>query len=365
MRVRTFLSLLARNRFRIHILGLAQAYFIGNMSIVNSLLYRIQKLTHGRRIAEAKLTAPPIFIIGHWRSGTTFMHELLVRDPQFGFPNTYQCFAPNHFLISEWLFSRMFSWLLPNKRPMDNMQTGFSRPQEDEFAVCAMGAPTPYLRMAFPNEPAPYMEFFDLEGATDEDLKCFNRAIEEFFAAQTVKHGKRLVLKSPPHTGRIGHFRELFPGSRYIHLVRHPYAMFASTLKLWKTLDRNQGFQIPRYTDEELTDYVLDCFELMYRGYNRFYSRLGKDELIEIKYEDLAQDPLSIIEKIYDTFALEGGEAAKAEIARYVEGVQDYQASKYTLDDATREKINSRWGWFFERYDYPMDSSRHEKVSAT
>ncbi len=39
---------------------------------------------------------------------------------------------------------------------MDNMAAGWNRPQEDEFAVLALGAPTPYSRMAFPNDPAEY-----------------------------------------------------------------------------------------------------------------------------------------------------------------------------------------------------------------
>ena len=41
-------------------------------------------------------------MIGHWRSGTTLLHELLVLDPRHTFPDTYACFAPNHFLVSGW-----------------------------------------------------------------------------------------------------------------------------------------------------------------------------------------------------------------------------------------------------------------------
>ena len=46
---------------------------------------------------------------------------------------------------------------------MDNMMTGWDRPQEDEFALCNMGMPSPYLRMLFPNEPEQYPEYYDLE----------------------------------------------------------------------------------------------------------------------------------------------------------------------------------------------------------
>ena len=45
-------------------------------------------------------------IIGHWRSGTTMLHELLILDPRHTFPNTYQCFEPLHFLWTEWFVPR-------------------------------------------------------------------------------------------------------------------------------------------------------------------------------------------------------------------------------------------------------------------
>ncbi len=44
------------------------------------------------------------------------------------------------------------------------MATGVDRPQEDEFALVAMGVPTPYCRMAFPNDPPVYDEFLDMDG---------------------------------------------------------------------------------------------------------------------------------------------------------------------------------------------------------
>ena len=34
---------------------------------------------------------------------------------------------------------------------MDNMKAGWDRPQEDEFGLCMMGQPSPYLTIAFPN----------------------------------------------------------------------------------------------------------------------------------------------------------------------------------------------------------------------
>ena len=114
-----------------------------------------------------------MFIIGHWRSGTTYLHELMSLDARFFSPTTYQCFAPHHFLVSQWLIARYLGFLMPKQRPMDNMAAGWDRPQEDEFALLTLGAPTPYLRMAFPNDPPPYGEFLNMQGCDPEDQRCF------------------------------------------------------------------------------------------------------------------------------------------------------------------------------------------------
>ena len=137
MRMGDWFQLLARNRFRISPTRLGLAFTVSCMTVVNSGLSLIQWLIFRRRIANTVIEHPPIFIIGHWRSGTTYLHELMVRDEQYTFPTTYDCFMPNHFLISGWFLPRLVGFLLPGKRPMDNMDVGFDSPQEDEWALAS------------------------------------------------------------------------------------------------------------------------------------------------------------------------------------------------------------------------------------
>lgn len=113
----------------------------------------VAKGLYGTIPENTQLKQPPVFIIGHWRTGTTLLHELLILDPRHNFPNTYQCLEPNHFLLTEKFFKSYFNFLLPTRRPMDNMEAGWDKPQEDEFALCMMGQPSPYLDVAFPNNP--------------------------------------------------------------------------------------------------------------------------------------------------------------------------------------------------------------------
>ena len=165
-----WLQLLARHRWRVHLLRVPMAAIATVIAVGNSCLYRWQRRRYGERIDRVQLPKPPLFIIGHWRSGTTLLHELLVRDANHAFPTTYECFAANHFLITGKIFPKLFRFLLPGKRPMDDMAVSFEHPQEDEFALISMGVPSPLLRVAFPNDPPPYLEYLDMEGTSPHEL---------------------------------------------------------------------------------------------------------------------------------------------------------------------------------------------------
>lgn len=350
MRFRDWLRLLAKNRFRMHPIRWSMAAIITPISAIDSLLYRYQLLRHGRGIEETQITEPPVFIVGHWRSGTTHLHELLVRDERFAYPTTYECFAPWHFVASEWIVPTLMGWLLPSKRPMDNMNVGFSHPQEDEFALCTMAAPTPYEGMAFPNNPRPYLEFLDMQDCRPEDLAKFKRSLSFFMKALTYMKHKRLILKSPPHTGRIGVLAEMFPGAKFVHIVRDPLTMFPSNRKLWPALVPPQAFQIPKFPD--LDEYIFGCFERMYRGFNEQRETLAPGQLHELRYEDLVRDPLGEVRTIYEKLELGDFEIMKPKLEEYLSGQKDYQTNRHELDPDLVAEIRRRWGWYFERYGY-------------
>src|SRR4029453_3325528 len=140
----------------------------------------LQHGLYGRRIAGTKIESPPLFVLGHWRTGTTLLHELLILDPRHNFPNTYQCLEPNHFLLTESIFSRVFRFLLPSRRPMDNMEAGWDKPQEDEFALCMLGAPSPYQQIAFPQNSPPGPDSLDLDGLPRAERERWKQAFDTF-----------------------------------------------------------------------------------------------------------------------------------------------------------------------------------------
>lgn len=355
MRWGDWMKLWAGHGFRASPSRLPMALAISAITPLNTVLGWLQSLLYGRRIAATRTAEPPVFIVGHWRTGTTLLHELMFLDDRFGSPTTYQCFTPHHFLVSEWFLPPCTSWLMPKNRPMDNMVTGWDRPQEDEFALLALNAPTPYFRMAYPGDPPPYLEFLDMRNVAPADLARFERAMESFVKMIALRTGKRVLLKSPPHTGRIEVLARLFPGAKFVHVTRDPYSIFPSTLKLWAALDEAQGLTVVRDTDAEAAtreEFVLAGLERMYRGFEEQRARLDPAAVCDIRYEDLVRDPLGEVRRIYETFGLGDFGAVEPKIAAYAESEKNYRTNIHNLDESLRRRIRERWAAYFERYGY-------------
>ncbi len=322
---------------------------------VNTAGAWLQRAWFGRRLAEAELHGPPVFIIGHWRSGTTLLHELMVLDERLSSPSTFQCFAPHHFLVSEWFFRRFASWLLPGKRPMDNMRAGWDRPQEDEFALLNLGLPSPYRQIAFPNNGPVDLDYLTLDNISPEAREAWMQALRQFMQAVSVATGRPLVIKSPTHTGRIGHLAQEFPEAKFVHITRDPRALFPSTCRLWQSLWEVQGLQRPNpeQLQSSLEEYVTECLQRMYDGFHRARPSVDPSRLIDIRYEDLIETPVATMRRVYETLRLSDFEPAQAAVEAWAENEhQAYQTNQHQLDEATEARIRHRWADYFSRYGY-------------
>jgi omega-hydroxy-beta-dihydromenaquinone-9 sulfotransferase len=349
MRFGDWMRLLAENRFRVHPFRWVMVGLISSITPFNSVMSRVQRWIYGRRIAATPVE-PPLFIIGHWRSGTTYLHELLMLDDRFTYPTTYQCFAPFHFLLTQWFLARYCGFLLPRKRPMDNVRAGWQRPQEDEFALLTMGVPTPYRRMAFPNHEPRDLEYLNTDELDAPARAAWSAALRQFVQTLTFADPKRVVLKSPTHTGRIALLAELFPGAQFIHLTRHPDDLFPSTRRLWMSLDAVQGCQVPR--NEHLDQYVFTCLRRMYAGFENQRVRIDPEQVIDVRYEDLVADPVGVVERIYERLQLHDFAPLRTRLEAFVRDQTAYQANRHKLDAATRAEIRRQWSDYFSHYGY-------------
>jgi hypothetical protein len=234
---------------------------------------------------------------------------------------------------------------------MDNMAAGWDRPQEDEFGLCLLGAPSPYAHIAFPNGTPRYEETLDFARLPAAERRRwehhFCRLIRQLNYSNP---SKRLVLKSPPHTCRIPEILKLFPDARFVHLVRNPYVVFPSTVNLWKTLFRTHGLQRPTFDD--LEESVLRTFSRMYERFETDRRLIADSRLVEIRYEDLVHDPMPQLERMYERLDLGDFGDAREPIATYLDGMRNYETNHYELTADQRERVHRDWGNVIRRYGY-------------
>lgn len=351
MRLGTWLRQLVRGHCAVSLGKLPSALSITAVGALNSGLAAVDHLIYRRTVARVELKRPPLFILGHWRSGTTFLHELLIRDPEHTFPSTYQCFAPHHFVFTDAWITPWTRRLLPTRRPMDNMVAGWHRPQEDEFALGNLGLPTPYLSMMFPKQGPVYPEYLDLRGLKDDQVRQWQEGLHWFFQRIAYRDNRRLVVKSPPHTARVRVLLDMYPDAQFIHLVRDPFVLFSSTVNLWKSLNevqRLQGLGDLDWLEED----VLSNLERMYAVFETDRQLLGEGQLYELRYEDLVDDPAGQLRRIYADLDL--GDFARVEpaITDHLAEVKNYRTNRFVLDEAKRDLVRRRWAAYFDRYGY-------------
>ena len=345
-----WLRLLA-SRPPMHWTGLPRLASISVLSVLNSWNDLLESVLLGGKIARQKIEHPPIFILGHWRSGTTLLHNLMTLDSQFTYPNLYQVMYPGNFLLTERVTTRLTGWVLPKKRPMDNLPTGWSLPQEDEMALLVMTLISPYLMLAHQGHPEKYERFFDLKQLTPNERHRWQDALLTFVKKLTLRANKPVVLKSPSHTYRIPVLLEMFPDAKFLYIYRDPYAVFSSGMHLRKTLFRENGLGKPLFDgmEEEVLDVYSDCVET----YEQTKHLIPAGRLHELKFEELEADPLGQMRQVYESLGLGNWEHVEPVIRNEVPALNKYRKNTFNMDEATMRRVHARWRSSFEIYGYP------------
>jgi len=321
-----------------------------SFALANTGLKALKSLLLDPQVSRVELADDPVFIIGHWRTGTTLLHELLALDPRHRCPTTFECFLPHHFLLTEPLLKGWSGFLLPRRRPPDRMQMDWNRTQEDEFALCNLGVPSFYATIAFPNHPPQWLQYLELEELSEAQRRRWQRAFLGFLKDLICKRPGRIVLKSPTHTFRLPLLRQMFPHARFIYMVRNPYAVFPSTVWLWKSLFWSEGYQRPHCLG--LEELVFEIFIRMHCRLEATRGLIDPRRFYQLRYEDLVRDPLGQLRAVYEHLELGALDTVEPAIKAYLADRAGYQTNRYESTPQLRAEISRRWRPYIEQYGY-------------
>jgi len=350
-----WLVLLWQSRYRIGVLYLPRLV----VSLIGSIGATLLALPE-RLIAPLLLKKPapaPVFIVGMPRSGTTHLHNLLALDPQFRSPRNYEVFNPHGFLTG-WLTTALLTPFMTWRRPMDSVQMTVASAQEEEFALAAMGSPSPYWGFCLPREIDRHDRYWHPEGFSASEKRRWQQHYELFLRKLTCWRRRTPLLKNPANTGRVAMLKELFPGAKFIHIVRHPHAVWQSNQRLaehglavFQLQDHQPG---DNYATRSLTNYrrLMDAY------YDDTASLDGHD-VAEIRFEDLEDAPLAAVRALYRQLGMTPSAEFEARLKAYLDRVSEYRKNRFpSLPESDCQAIDTAMAPYLSAWGYAQEPDR-------
>lgn len=344
--------LLIENKFEIDFRYIPRILYTVTISSMMTPFRIIEHLRFDKTIEETEILNDPVFILGHWRSGTTYLHNVLSLDKNLGYFSTFHASLPGVFLGSETLFKSFVTVSLPEKRPMDDITMGADLPQEDEFALAASSIYSGNHGLCFPRNAEFYNRFVFMEDVSQKVIDTWKEVYRYLLKKETIyRDGKRLVLKNPANTARVKLLLEMFPEAKFIHIYRNPYHVYRSMMKLLMSIVPFMCVQQPPKS-EEIEKQVFYVYKQMYTKYLKERNYIPKGNLIEVRYEDFIQQPLKELKNIYTKLQIDGFKKSETTFNEYIASQTKVKLQKYIIDENIKQRIYREWKFAFDNFDY-------------
>jgi hypothetical protein len=336
---------------------LLRALFVCFTTFSTIPLRLYESVRYGRTVKNTAIHPSPIFIIGHWRTGTTHLHNIMCRDKNLGYISMFQVTTPAFCLTGEKIIKRPMAFVQKRRHPtreIDNIPLSVDNPEEEDVAIANM-SPYSYLHMyTFPRK-APfffenYVTFFDNlpESTLAEWKECYLTILRK---ATITTGGKRLIMKNCANSARIKTLLDLFPDAKFIHICRNPYDTFRSTFHLYKTT--TNLCQLQEISFDEIEGWVLQFYAQIMRKFLADKALIPEGNFVEVKYEELEKSPLDQMRRVYETLSLPGFTEAEPAFRAYIESITGYKKNVYKeVDDSIIRKVNQNWPFVFDEWGY-------------
>lgn len=282
---------------------------------------------------------PPLILCGFWRSGTTYLHELLANDTTFSFPNTDACLNPALLLLPKTAQRGRTREL---QRPMDGLPVRADSPQEDEFALMSLGLRSAYRAMLFPSLIATAVHDLDPSAWPDSEQQAWCKGFLNFLCRLTNRDPRRLLLKSPTHTFKIDLLAKLLPNAQFIILLRDPCEVWASNERMWQTMFNLHT--VERNPAPPISDFLAQAYRLMADKLGQVATTLPPERFCFTTLEDLTCDPVGTLRSIYEQLSLPAFDHMRDLVTAYLRRTVPLRRSTYNLSEGRRKEILAQVG---------------------
>ncbi len=314
-----------------------------------------ENIRYGGIIKNTEIPPSPIFIVGHWRTGTTHLHNILSQDNRFGCVTTFQAMAPGFFLTGENKIKKALAEATSKRyktRIIDNIPLSLDAPQEEDYAIANV---SPYSFLHLYTFPRQAHFFFDrylmFEDLPDSVFAKWKKIYMTIMRKATIRSGgKRLLIKNPANSGRLRIMLKLFPDAKFIHICRNPYNVFRSTLETHTRV--LPAAQLQNISPEVVVSYVLRFYSQIMKKFLADKECIPAENMVELRYEDLEKTPLDQIRKVYEGLDIPGFDEVEPAMQAYIASIKSYKKNEYKIDDAVITRVNQNWQFAFDAWGY-------------
>ena len=289
----------------------------------------------------------PIFIIGNFRSGTTFLHRLLAKDERFTGMTSWEIFlAPS---VTQRKFAH---WVMKLNRLIGNPlgklidsfdkalreysymhPTGLREIEEDSHVLLHVWSTyNLFAFFPFPEIVHDYIYFDDEIPAEqrENDMDYYQDVLKRHVYASG---GKRYISKSPTNSAKVRSLLEHFPDAKFINLVRSPDRVIPSTISMYTNHWKTYGDPEEKYPKAG-PKVIMEQARHWYIYPHQYLKRLPEDQYVLLTYDDLTADPKGTIESIYKRFGIELTEEYSQILQEEAEKSKHYKSSHhYSLEE--------------------------------
>lgn len=308
-----------------------------------------ERLLFDRKISAHRLARDPIFVLGHWRSGTSYLQALLSQDPGFTTGTLYRCLFADTFCSTEQWLKPVLNGIARKLRiPFSLQRVPFDLdlPAEGDVALCTLLSPgSSAWGHIFPQHFEEWMERSVLRpqpGFAAGWLSDYDRFIRKLSWASG---GMRVVVKSPGDTARVALLLSRYPGARFVYVHRDPREVFHSNQYLWDVIRREVSLQV--LSDEQVNNVILRTYRSLLRSYLAQRSLVPAGQLVEARFEDLRSEPFAEMKRIYRELGL--GEPPTA-LAQYLLEQEPYTPRAYDTSPEIERRLRDAWAFAYTEW---------------
>jgi hypothetical protein len=331
MGLRTLFPFILRNGVGLHLSCVIRCIYLFLIAAALSPLGVISALFLLLFVRRHPLRSDPVFIVGHWRTGSTYLHELLAQDVNFVAPTTLLCTSPSAYPLSRFFLQPFMMLLGRGKRPMDNVLIDPRTPQEDEFALFRLTGISPLKGLVYPASDGRYFLASDqtFMPVEHEEILRWKSALTWFVRLVEGRSGRRPLFKNPYHSLRIDLLKEMFPNAAFIHLRRNPKDVIPSTMRMWSIIGPNNILR-GKWRDPSMEE-VIDVYNRLERRTAEQLSTVLDNRKIEVSFEELEKEPIEVLQAVYQQFDMDVSPALRKRWERIILASSTYKKNCHSL----------------------------------